>query len=54
MGKAINNSVIIPTHMSLAEKDNGTYVVLTIYNIKFWMILAPSISNGPLSMRSMR
>lgn len=27
--------------MSLAEKDNGTYVVLTIYDRKFWMILAP-------------
>lgn len=34
--------------MSLAEKDNGTYVALTIYMIKLWMILAPSISNGPL------
>lgn len=47
MGKAVSNPVIIPTHMSLAEKDNGTCVVLTKYIIKCWTILAPIISNGP-------
>lgn len=47
MGKAVSNSVIIPTHMSLAEKDNRTCVALTIHITKFWMILAPTINNGP-------
>lgn len=34
--------------MSLAERNNGTHVVLTIYNIKFWVMIAPSLSNGSL------